>query len=100
MTDNILVVTALPAPGGQEDMGVYLNKVMPLLQGAGGQLIGRYRIAEIISGGPGFAMVMVMRFEDADTIRNLFASESYKALIEVRTRAFSKIDITIADDGV
>ena len=42
---------------------------------------------------------MTMRFENADIIRNLFASDSYKALIELRDRGFSNINIMIADDG-
>ena len=99
MNDNILIVTATPAPDGQQEMGKYLTSVMPVLQSAGGQLISRCKISETINGEAGFAMVMTMRFENADTIRKLFASDSYKALIELRDRGFSKINIMIADDG-
>ncbi len=100
MTDNILIVTATPARDGQQEMGQYLSSVMPLIMAAGGQLMTRCKISETISGDAGFAMVLVMRFENADAIRNLFASDAYKALIEVRDRGFSKIEILIGDDAI
>lgn len=100
MTDNILIVTATPAPGKQDDLTHYLTNVMPLLMGAGGELISRCKISETINGGGGYAMVMIMRFADADTIRNLFSSDAYKALIQVRDSAFSSIDISIGDDAL
>ena len=53
MTDNILIVTATPAPDGQQEMGKYLTSVMPVLQGAGGQLISRAKSAKQSTGKPG-----------------------------------------------
>lgn len=98
MADNILVVTATPNPDGQQALGEYLSKVVPLFQAAGGQLIVRCKTSAPIAGEPGFAMLMVMRFADAKTIHDAFASDSYQALIKVRNKAFSKIDIVIGDD--
>ena len=98
MTGTVLVVTATPAPDKQSDLTEYLTGVMPLLQAAGGQLIGRYRIGEAINGNGDFAMLMTMRFENAETVRDLFASDTYKALIKVRDSGFSKVDISIADE--
>ena len=99
MTDNILIVTAMPVPGHQADMGTYMTGVMPLLMAAGGELITRCKITDKVHGNGGYGMVMIMRFKDAETIQRVFSSDDYNALIEVRGRAFSSIDISIGDDA-
>jgi uncharacterized protein (DUF1330 family) len=100
MKDNLLVVTAMPNPSEQDDLTQYLTQVTQLLMAAGGELVSRCKVSESLAGNGGYAMVLVMRFKDADTIRDVFASESYKSLIKFRDNAFSSIDISIADDLV
>jgi len=93
-----LLVTATPAEGQGEAMGRYLQGVMPLLMGAGGQLVKRVRVANTISGERGTGMALVMDFDTADTITNLFASDAYRALIADRDLGFSDIEILVAED--
>ena len=92
-----LVVTATPAEGQNEAMGRYLQGVGPLLAGAGGTLVKRVRVTDTLSGTADTGVVMVMDFEDAETIRELFASDAYQALIPERDKGFSSIDILITE---
>ena len=92
-----LVVTATPAEGQNEAMGRYLQGVGPLLAGAGGIPVKRVRVTDTLSGTSGTGMVLIMDFEDAEAIRELFASDAYQALIPERDKGFSSIDILITE---
>jgi uncharacterized protein (DUF1330 family) len=78
-----LVVTAVPNPDEMGSVQEYLKGVLPLLMGAGGKPVKRLKVNEVIHGKPS-AMVLVMDFESADAITNMFASDDYAALVPVR----------------
>jgi uncharacterized protein (DUF1330 family) len=67
---------------------------MPLLSGAGGELVKRLKVDEIINGNPA-GMVLVMDFESADAVTALFNSDDYAALIPVRDRGFKEMNILV-----
>jgi len=93
-----LLVTATPAEGQGEAMGRYLQGVMPLLMGAGGQLVKRVRVSNTISGERGTGMALIMDFDTVDTITDMFAGEAYQTLIADRDLGFSDIEILVAED--
>ncbi len=93
-----LLVTATPAEGQGEAMGRYLQGVMPLLMGAGGQLVKRVRVANTISGDRATGMALVMDFDSVDTITDLFSGDAYQALIADRDLGFSDIEILATED--
>lgn len=90
-----LVVTASPKPGEQESVSAYLQGVLPLLMGAGGELVKRLQVGEIVNGAQ-YGMVLVMDFESKDKVRSIFDSDEYKALLPARDRGFLEINISIA----
>ena len=92
-----LLVTLTPAEGQSEAMGRYLQGVRPILAGAGGKPVKRLRVTDTIVGTAGTAMALVMDFEDAAAITDVFASDAYQALIPDRDRAFSKLEILITE---
>jgi uncharacterized protein (DUF1330 family) len=92
-----LLVTATPAEGQGEAMGRYLQGVQPLLGGAGGTPVKRVRVTDTVTGTAGTGMALVMDFEDAETIRGVFASDAYQALIPDRDAGFSNIEILITE---
>jgi uncharacterized protein (DUF1330 family) len=92
-----LLVTATPAEGQAEAMGRYLQGVQPLLAAAGGTPVKRVRVTDTIAGTAGTAMALIMEFENAETVRDLFASDAYQALIPDRDAGFSHIEILIAE---
>ena len=65
-----LVVTATPNPNEMEAVQAYLHGVMPLLMGAGGKLVKRLKVGEVINGKPS-GMVLVMDFESDEAITAL-----------------------------
>jgi len=93
-----LLVTAMPNPNAQESMQAYLKGVMPLLMGAGGQLVKRVKVQSSLTGKPPYGMVLMMDFPDRQALESMFASDSYAALIPARDRAFVSIDICFAGE--
>ncbi len=92
-----LLVTATPTEGHNEAMGRYLQAVAPLLISAGGTPVKRVRVTNTISGTAGTAMALVMDFENAEAVTDLFAGDAYQALIPDRDKGFSSIDILITE---
>lgn len=92
-----LVVTATPNPTDMEAVQSYLKGVMPLLIGAGGTLVKRLKVAQIVNGRPS-GMVLVMDFPSEQTVEDLFASDAYEALIETRDKGFSEMNMLIAGE--
>ena len=92
-----LVVTATPNPDEMESMQEYLKGVMPLLLAAGGQLVKRLKVADVIKGDPA-GMAMVMDFPAGDAIADLFASEAYAALVPARDRGFTTMNVLLTHE--
>ena len=93
-----LVVTAMPNPSEQEAMQTYLKGVLPLLLGAGGQLVKRVKVHGALTGKPPYGMVLLMDFPDREKLEGMFASEAYAALLPSRDEGFSSIDICLASE--
>ena len=89
-----LLVTAVPNPDEMDAVQEYLHGVMPLLQGAGGELVKRLKIDDVIHGNP-TGMALVMDFASPDDIATLFDSADYAALIPARDRGFTEMNILV-----
>jgi uncharacterized protein (DUF1330 family) len=89
-----LVVTATPNPNEMESVQSYLQGVLPLLTGAGGQLVKRLKVENLIHGNPN-GMVLVMDFDSDEAITGLFESEDYAELLPVRDKGFKEMNIML-----
>ena len=89
-----LVVTAVSNVEEMASVQEYLQGVMPLFTDAGGDLVKRLKVDEVIHGNPA-GMVLVMDFESADAVTALFNSDDYSALVPVRDRGFKEMNILI-----
>ena len=94
MREATLVVTGVPNPADMESMQAYLQGVMPLLQGAGGKLVKRLKVGETLNGAK-TGMVLVMDFDSAKAVSELFASDDYQALLPARDKGFKEMNIHI-----
>ena len=92
-----LVVTAVPNPNEMESVQEYLQSVMPLFKGAGGKLVKRLKLDKVISGKPS-GMALVMDFDSAEAVADLFESDEYFALIPTRDRGFTEMNILLTDE--
>ncbi len=92
-----LVVTATPNPDEMPSVQAYLNGVLPLLKAAGGTLVKRQKVEQVIKGRPS-GMVLVMDFASAEAVSELFASDAYADLVPARDKGFSEMNILVASD--
>ncbi|MEO1229139.1 MAG: DUF1330 domain-containing protein [Myxococcota bacterium] len=92
---TLLIVTATPQD--PEAMQAYGARAGALLVAAGGELLSRGRVTDRIAGEPE-GMSMVMRFPDADAVKGVFGSEAYAELLPLRERAFSSLNIAVAEE--
>lgn len=89
-----LVVTAVPKPNEMASVQEYLHGVLPLFKGAGGKPVKRLKVDKVIHGSAS-GMVLVMDFDSPDAISGMFDSEDYAALVPVRNRGFSEMNILL-----
>jgi uncharacterized protein (DUF1330 family) len=89
-----LVVTAVPNSSEMGAVQEYLKGVMPLLTGAGGKLVKRLKVDRVINGNPS-GMALVMDFDSAEAVTKMFESDEYAALIPVRDKGFSEMNILV-----
>ena len=98
MTSNdgmtTLVVTAVPNPDEMASVQEYLQGVLPLFMGAGGKLVKRLKVGDVLNGRPS-GMVLVMDFDSADTIKEMFSSDDYAALIPLRDKGFKEMNVLL-----
>ncbi len=92
-----LVVTAMPNPDEMPSVQAYLKGVLPLLMAAGGTLVKRQKVEQVINGRSS-GMVLIMDFDSANAVSELFASDAYAQLVPVRDRGFSEMNILVASD--
>ena len=57
----------------------------------------RQRVEQVIKGRPS-GMVLVMDFDSAEAVSQLFASDAYADLVPARDRGFSEMTILVARD--
>jgi uncharacterized protein (DUF1330 family) len=93
-----LIVTATPNPNEAEAMQAYLKGVLPLFMGAGGTLVKRQKITDVIGGDKSYGLILVMDFESKDAVTKMFASDDYAALIPSRDQGFSSLTISLASE--
>ena len=96
-TTATLVVTAIPNPNEMESVQAYLQGVMPLLMGAGGNLVKRLKADQTINGNP-TGMVLVMDFKCAENVTEMFDSDEYSALVPVRNKGFLEMNIHLTHE--
>ena len=89
-----LVVTAVPNPSEMASVQEYLQRVLPLLTGAGGTLVKRLKTDKVIHGKPS-GMTLLMDFDSADAVTKVFESDDYAALLPARDRGFAEMNILL-----
>ncbi len=91
----IFVINAKVNKANMQEVHEYLGQIMPLLMKNGGNPIARYKTIQGISGNDGPEMISIVEFQSAELINKMVASDDFKALAELRAKAFSKLDMMI-----
>lgn len=94
-----LVVVSTATEGADAALLEYVERVVPMFVAAGAVPVKRLHVTDMIAGESDPSFVFVADFEDADTIRAVFESEAYEALVPLRDAGFDTIDIMITEDN-
>ena len=92
-TPAFLVVTSTPNPDKMDLMEKYASQIMPILMKGGGEPVSRYGVVEQLRGEGAPKSIAVVKFPSAQAIKDVLATDAYKALEELRTQAFKSVDI-------
>lgn len=97
-TKTTLIVTSTINPDEMESLQAYVQSVMPMLLEIGGKVIKRTKITDVYFGEKPAEMLLVMDFPSKQALKDLFDSEAYQAVIPLRNKGFSKVDILFAEE--
>ena len=96
MTDNkYLIINAVPNTEKMEDFQLYLSIIVPLFIANGGEKIDRYKTIKHLMGKGGVIMVGIFKFPNSDVIENMMAGDEFNALNELRSNAFTQLDLMV-----
>lgn len=90
-----LVINFIPNPDKMEQVPNYSSQIMPTMIKAGGELDGRYRVIEQLTGEGGPSYIAVFKFANAQAIKDALDSDEYKALENLRREVFSQVNSMI-----
>jgi uncharacterized protein (DUF1330 family) len=84
-------------PDGADALARYAAVVIPLIEAAGGAVLGRGVLRERLVGDEAPEFIAVMQFPDAERARTMLASPEYRAAIPDRERAFAELRTFLSD---
>ena len=90
---------AIGAVADAEAFAEYGSKATTILQGAGGEVVGRHRAAVSLLGERAPGVVFAMRFPNDASVRSALESEAYRAIVPIRDRAFECVDFWLGPAG-
>jgi uncharacterized protein (DUF1330 family) len=91
-----LIFSGVRAQGRDEEFTKYASGSMALFGAAGGVPLGIYDRVGELAGHASSEFVGVLEFADETTLRSVFESSEYQALVPTRDVAFERLDIIIA----
>ena len=97
--EEVAVPVGADFAGAIDDDGgfPFLHDRRTLKDGAGGKPVKRLKVDDVVHGNPS-GMVLVMDFESPDAITGMFESDDYAALVPVRDRGFSEMNILLTHE--
>lgn len=91
---KVLALTVL-RDGEEEALKTYAATVGPLMEQAGGRLVGRYEVVERLAGANPPQFFMIVEYPDRAAIARVFDSDEYRSLAPVIARAFVQYDVVL-----
>ena len=93
----IFIATAKINKSNMEDLKSYLEKAGPLTVKFGGKPVAKYKTIQEVSGEESPELISVTEFPSVDSINKMVDSSDFKALAELRSSAFSKLNLVICE---
>lgn len=95
MPVNMIAIAALN-PDGKQFAKSYSERVKTILPDFGGRPAARYELAESLVGKKSANVVLVVEFNDEESIRSFLNSEAYQALLSERDKGFKSMNIFLS----
>lgn len=93
---SVYVIACLTVnPEAEDDLRIYLDVAMPLVQKMGGKVTQNFTVGELVVGSRIAEAIMVVEYPDIETVHALFDSPEYKSIVPNRDRAFSTYNVSI-----
>ncbi|VAW78818.1 hypothetical protein MNBD_GAMMA13-2150 [hydrothermal vent metagenome] len=89
--DTVLITVGKLDPAGEAAYAQYADAVLPLLDRAGGRMLGRFQFQEGLVGENFPDIVFAMSFPDTAAIRDVLSCDEYTRLIPLRDAAFCEL---------
>lgn len=98
MSSVIFISLGTPDPDQSEAFDAYVAATPKLLLAAGGVPVKRMKVSETLLGEGGPATIFLMEFPSAEAVKDVLASEEYRALIPNRDKAFKELTFLLAEE--
>ncbi|KPP88639.1 MAG: hypothetical protein HLUCCA08_17785 [Rhodobacteraceae bacterium HLUCCA08] len=96
MTATVIALVTL-REDQQLALSEYLRVTEPLLKKAGGRVVKRFEINEVIVGHRPARSVVIVEYPDRAAVDSVFESPEYKGIIPVRDIAFADYHVSIVE---
>jgi len=95
---TFLIVNAVPNTDDMPSFQSYLSQIVTIFMKFGATNMQRFKTAEQIMGNGGIKASAIFEFPNAEAIKNMFASEDFNALNELRKKAYKQeVDLMICE---
>ncbi|PCK07786.1 MAG: hypothetical protein COA42_12440, partial [Alteromonadaceae bacterium] len=81
----------------KESAKEYSAAAQSIVASFGGKPIGKYATVAAIAGSNSPSITLMIEFESAEKFKACFESADYKAIIPLRDKGFSEMDIYMAE---
>ncbi len=88
-----VVILATPNPAHSQEAAQYSEKVKPLLADGNVNVVFRGPVAQTLAGTAAPQIVLVLEYESSGHALEFFDTEAYQALLPLRRKGFSRMDI-------
>ena len=94
----ILMINAIVNKENKAELPGYLSQMRKMFKENGGKPVGRYKMLRDLKGNDSPEMIAIISFENSETIENMINSEAYKALSELRSQVFTKLNLMVCEE--
>jgi uncharacterized protein (DUF1330 family) len=95
---TFLIVNAVPNTDDMASFKAYLSQIVGIFKKYGASNFQRFKTLEQIMGQGGIKASAVVEFPSADAIHQMYASEEFNALNDLRKKAYKQeVDLMICE---
>ena len=76
-------------------LAAYLQATAPLLKAAGATILQRFALTDTVVGEKPSQSVLIVEYPSRQAVDDVFQSDTYKAIIPTRDRAFSAYSVAV-----